>query len=153
MDNGNDMPWLLHITYSNNILLQFGQFVFYFNVIYYCVFIELFTGFMLYSTKPHDPSELSNMSNNPKYTTWEPLERFIYVTIFTHSTTIHDLILNGTINYTIYGECEWVSSNLMMKKASWQTTVSIIIIVVSASRLLLEIIELFQVGFAAPRFE
>ena len=72
---------------------------------------------------------------------------------FTHSTTIHDLILNGTINYTIYGECEWVSSNLMMKKASWQTTVSIIIIVVSASRLLLEIIELFQVGFAAPRFE
>ena len=66
-----------HITHSNNILLQFGQFVFYFNVIYYCVFIGLFTGFMLYSTKPHDPLELSNMSNNPKYTTWEPLERFM----------------------------------------------------------------------------
>ena len=57
-------------THSNNIniLLQFGQFVFYFNVVYYCVFIGLFTAFMLYSTKPHDPLELSNMSNNPKYT-------------------------------------------------------------------------------------
>ena len=54
-------------TNSNNIfLLQFGQFVFYFNVIYYCVFIGLFTFFMLYSTKPHDPSELSKMSNNLK---------------------------------------------------------------------------------------
>lgn len=69
-------------------------------------------------------------------------------TFFIHSTTIHDLILNGTINYTIYGDCEWVASNLMMNKASWQTTVSIMIIVVGASRLFIEIVELFQVAFA-----
>ena len=67
-------------------------------------------------------------------------------TFFIHSTTIHDLILNGTINYTIYGDCEWVASNLMMNKASWQTTVSIMIIVVGASRLFIEIVELFQVA-------
>ena len=79
MDNGN-IYFNFYRTHSNNILLQFGQFVFYFNVIYYCVFIGLFTAFMLYSTKPHDPLELSNMSNNPKYT-WEPLKK-IYVIIF-----------------------------------------------------------------------
>ena len=44
-------------------------------------------------------------------------------------------MLNGTVNHTVYGDCEWVSSNLMIRKESWQTTVSIIIIVVSASRL------------------
>ena len=38
-----------------------------------------------------------------------------------------------------------VSRNLMIRKESWQTTVSIIIIVVSASRLFLRVFELFQV--------
>ena len=56
-------------------------------------------------------------------------------TYFIQSTTVHDLMLNGTVNHTVYGDCEWVSSNLMIRKESWQTTVSIIIIVVSASRL------------------
>ena len=75
------VPFKFHITHSNNILLQFGQIVFYFNVIYYCVFIGLFTGFMLNSTKPHDPLELSNMSNNPKYT-FLRTTRKIFVNIF-----------------------------------------------------------------------
>ena len=55
-------------------------------------------------------------------------------------------MLNGTVNHTVYGNCDWVSSNLMIRKESWQTTVSIIIIVVSASRLFLEVLELFQVA-------
>ena len=45
----------------------------------------------------------------------------------------------------VYGDCEWVSRNLIIRKESWQTKVSIIIIVVSASRLFLEVLELFQV--------
>ena len=49
------------------LYFQFGQFVFYFNVIYYCVFIGLFTSFMLLSIKPHDPMELADASSNPKY--------------------------------------------------------------------------------------
>ena len=40
---------------------------------------------------------------------------------------------------------QWMSRNLMIRIESWQTTVSIIIIVVSASRLFLEVLELFQV--------
>lgn len=54
-------------------------------------------------------------------------------------------MLNGTVKHTVYGDCDWVSSNLMIRKESWQTTVSIIIIVVSASRLFLEVLKLFQV--------
>ena len=54
-------------------------------------------------------------------------------------------MLNGTVKHTVYGDCDWVSSNLMIRKESWQTTVSIII-VVSASRLFLEVLELFQVA-------
>ena len=39
-----------------------------------------------------------------------------------------------------------MSRNLMIRIESWQTTVSIIIIVVSASRLFIEVLELFQVA-------
>ena len=48
---------------------------------------------------------------------------------------------------TVYGKCDWVMNNLMIRKESWQTTVSVIIMVVSASRLFIEILELFQVTF------
>ena len=71
----------------------------------------------------------------------------MYVIISFLSTTVHELILNGTLNMTVYGKCDWVMNNLMIRKESWQTTVSVIIMVVSASRLFIEILELFQVTF------
>ena len=51
--------------------IQFGQIVFYFNLVYYCVFVGLISYFMVATVRPHDPLELASQAeeqdNNPKY--------------------------------------------------------------------------------------
>ena len=55
---------------------------------------------------------------------------------------------NGQLNFSVYGECGFIAENIDLKKQTWQTTVSILVIIICATRLFLEILELFQVNFA-----
>ena len=45
--------------------------MFYFNLVYYCVFVGLISYFMVATVRPHDPLELASQAeeqdNNPKY--------------------------------------------------------------------------------------
>ena len=44
--------------------------MFYFNLVYYCVFVGLISYFMVSTVRPHDPLELASeaelQDNNPK---------------------------------------------------------------------------------------
>ena len=50
---------------------QFGQIVFYFNLLFYCVFVGVISQFMVSNIRPHDPLQLASeaelQDNNPKY--------------------------------------------------------------------------------------
>ena len=52
---------------------------------------------------------------------------------------------NGTVNYSVFSQCSFVSEHLHLAKTDWQTTVMIMVIVICGTRLLLELLELFQV--------
>ena len=45
---------------------KFGQFVFYFNLLYYCIFVGVFTEYVMSSTRPYSVESLIRASHNPK---------------------------------------------------------------------------------------
>ena len=55
------------------------------------------------------------------------------------------MMSNGTLNFTVYGDCDFIQSHLNIMKQSWQTNVSVMILVICATRLFIELLELFQV--------
>jgi len=56
------------------------------------------------------------------------------------------MMSNGTLNFTVYGDCDFIQSHLNIMKQSWQTNVSVMILVICATRLFIELLELFQNG-------
>ena len=71
------------------------------------------------------------------------------------------LLRNNSYNFTVYSDCSFVQDNLRLKKAQWQTVTEVelgtqltnkfslsfqqvVIVIVSASRLFIEIFKLFQ---------
>ena len=124
--------------------LQFGQIVFYFNLLYYCVFVGVVSQFMVQNVRPHNPHQLASQAelqdNSPKY--WSEI---LFTTLDnTYSETVLRLLRNNSYNFSVYSECSFVQENLHLKKENWQTVAEVVIMVVSASRLLIEIFKLFQ---------
>ena len=54
------------------------------------------------------------------------------------------MLKNVSYNFSVYTDCNFVQDNLHLKKEKWQTIAEVVIIIVSASRLLIEIFKLFQ---------
>ena len=60
------------------------------------------------------------------------------------SATVVKMLKNVSYNFSVYTDCNFVQDNLHLKKEKWQTIAEVVIIIVSASRLLIEIFKLFQ---------
>ena len=52
---------------------------------------------------------------------------------------------NGTINFTVYSNCQFLSDNLDLQKPGWHSAITVMIMVICGTRLFIELIELFQV--------
>ena len=54
------------------------------------------------------------------------------------------MLRNQSYNFSFYSDCSFVQENLKIKKEGWQTVAEIVILIVSGSRLFIEIFKLFQ---------
>ena len=90
---------------------------------------------------------------------WQILQRYInsaqnffafndyinFETILYSSSTIMKMMENGTINFTVYSNCQFLSDNLDLQKPGWHSAITVMIMVICGTRLFIELIELFQV--------